>query len=70
MHEGYAVKERVQVEPYQYCFDIDYVYHSESFIKGSKAKIVLHPSLTLHGKQVPLSHLKKTKITVNTVNNL
>ena len=28
VHQGYAVKEQVQVDSYSYSFDIDYVYHS------------------------------------------
>lgn len=37
---------------------------------GSKARVILHPSLQLGQTRIPLSRLNKVKVTVESDNNL
>ena len=68
-YNGYAQKERVTISQENYSFSADYLYHSESFIVGHKAKVVIRTQLNLGGEQVSLERLGKTDIKVTMVNN-
>ncbi len=66
---GYAEQLFVNINSEQFNFTCDYLYHSESFIVGNKARIVLHPTLKLNEKTTSLSRLQKVSITVAAINN-
>lgn len=46
-----------------------YIYNSESFIVGRKAKIILHGRLSMNDKTMSLELLKNVKATVTVTNN-
>ena len=54
-----------------YRLEVGYIYGSESFIVGNKAKIILHPRLYLQANsmKVDLGLVKDVKITVDMENN-
>lgn len=66
---GYAEQLYVNINREQFIFTCDYLYHSESFIVGNKARIILHPTLKLNEKTTSLSRLQKVSITISAVNN-
>lgn len=53
----------------QFRFTCDYLYHSESFVVGNKARIVLHPALKLNEESTSLTRLQRVSITISAVNN-
>jgi hypothetical protein len=66
---SYAEQLFINIQSEQFRFACDYLYHSESFIVGNKARIVLHPALKLNEETTSLSRLQKVSITVAAVNN-
>lgn len=52
-----------------FTFECDYLYHSESFIVGNKAKIILRPILKLNDTRANLSRLQNVSISISSVNN-
>ena len=70
VYRGYAQREYVDIRTEQYSLLVDYVYHSESFIVGHKAKVILRPKLFLGAdSSISLSRLNKATLKVTTVNN-
>lgn len=73
MKDGFAERFVVTVPRESYYLDISYIYNNESFIVGSKAKILLHPHLRMpFDAEVDVSFklLEKTRIVVTLTNNL
>lgn len=70
VYRGYAQREYVDIRTEQYSLLVDYVYHSESFIVGHKAKVILRPKLILGAdSNISLSRLNKATLKVTSVNN-
>lgn len=69
VYQNYAQKEVINVSNENYRFDVDYVYHSESFIVGHKAKIIIRPQLFLDTERISRARLEKASVRVVTVNN-
>ena len=69
--EGYCESIEVDVPVEDYRLEVGYIYGSESFIVGNKAKIILHPRLYLQANsmKVDLGLVKDVKITVDMENN-
>jgi hypothetical protein len=65
----YAESFQKKFEEEKYKFDVGYIYNTESFIVGRKAKIILHGRLSMNGKSMNLQLLKNTKVTVTVTNN-
>ncbi len=53
----------------QYNLHIDFLYHSESFLVGKKARIILHPRLKMEEEPISLKLLQNSEITVTLINN-
>ena len=72
VHQSLADTLYVNVPMESYEFKVGYIYGSESFISGNKAKIVLHPRLKISNtdSEVSLKLLKKARVRVELVNNL
>lgn len=71
--DDFAERFTVTVPRESYYLHINYIYNNESFIVGSKAKILLHPRLKLpFDTEVDVSFklLEKVKILVTLTNNL
>lgn len=68
-YRDYAEIIWVDIANENYTFNIDYIYHSESFVVGNKAKIILHPTLKLLEENVSLERMKNITIKVMTNNN-
>ena len=69
--EQYAEKISVRVPMEEYKLRVGYIYGAESFLVGTKAKVILHPMLSLSSNRantVSLGLLSKTKITVQMMN--
>jgi hypothetical protein len=69
VYNNYAECISVNVNSEQFIFTCDYLYHSESFIVGNKARIILHPTLKLNDKLTTLARLQKVSITISSTNN-
>lgn len=67
--DGFAELIPIEVQAEAYNWSIGYIYNSESFIVGTKAKVVIHPRLSLYGEPLPLNLLKDTKISVGMTNS-
>lgn len=53
----------------QYKFDVGYLFNTESFLVGKKAKIILHGRLSMNDSPMSLQLLNSTKATVNITNH-
>ena len=69
--DSYAEKIYTVINPEEYNLNIGYLYSPESFIVGNKARVALHPRLTLAydtEKKVSLKLLDKVSISVSLKN--
>jgi hypothetical protein len=72
MKDNFYERFRIYVPAEQYVMRIGYIFGSESFIAGNKAKVILYPRLCLETReklQVSISLLEDIKIKVDMVNN-
>lgn len=70
--DKYAESIEVNVARESYRLEVGYIYGSESFLVGNKARVVLHPRLFMeHSKSTrpSLKLLEKVKVSVTTRNN-
>lgn len=48
--------------PEVYDFSASYFTNRESFLMGSKAKVIIHPRLTINGEPAPLNIIEELEI--------
>jgi len=54
VYKNYAQREVLSLVQENYTLLTDYIYNSETFIVGQKAKIVMRPQLWLHSQQISI----------------
>ena len=55
VHEDFADLGHVDIKTENYEFNCAYLYHSESFLRGNKAKIIIQPRLFINHLPANLS---------------
>lgn len=73
LKDGYAERFNMEIPKEAYNLNVSYIYNTESFLVGSIAKVLLHPTLTLYfdsSIDVSFKLLEKVKILVFLTNNL
>jgi hypothetical protein len=59
----------VLIQSEGYSFECEYLYHTETFIVGNKAKVIIHPVLKLNGDHASPSRIRNLSINVSSINN-
>lgn len=69
MHDGFAEISEITLSTEEYEFKGTYIYNQESFLQGSKAKVLVHTSLSLNGVASTMTLIQDQVIKVTVKNH-
>lgn len=69
VHNDYAELETINLKTEQYKFTCSFLYNHESMVMGNKAKVLIHPLLTLNDRPISTKLITKCVVKATVFND-